>query len=33
VASPLAHHAAADEYREAIMKRWERHALVSLAFQ
>lgn len=28
----LAHDAAADEYREAIVKRWGRRALVSLAF-
>jgi len=28
----LAHDAAADEYREAIVKRWGRLALVSLAF-
>src|SRR5215813_4485632 len=28
----LAHDAAADEYREAILKRWGRLALVSLAF-
>jgi alkylhydroperoxidase family enzyme len=28
----LAHDAAADEYREAIMKRWGRRAVVSLAF-
>ena len=28
----LAHDAAADEYREAIAKRWGRRALVSLAF-
>ena len=28
----LAHDAAADEYREAILKRWGRRALVSLAF-
>jgi hypothetical protein len=27
----LAHDAAADEYREAIVKRWGRRALVSLA--
>ena len=28
----LAHDAAADEYREAVAKRWGRRALVSLAF-
>ncbi len=28
----LAHDPAADEYREAIVKRWGRRALVSLAF-
>lgn len=28
----LAHDAAADEYREAIVKRWGRRALVSVAF-
>ena len=28
----LAHDAAADEYRDAIVKRWGRRALVSLAF-
>jgi hypothetical protein len=28
----LAHDAAADEYREAIVKRWGRRAIVSLAF-
>ena len=28
----LAHDAAADEYREAIVKRWGRRAVVSLAF-
>src|SRR5215472_15285049 len=28
----LAHEAAADEYREAIVKRWGRRALVSVAF-
>ncbi|HEX6772011.1 MAG TPA: hypothetical protein VF126_08295 [Acidobacteriaceae bacterium] len=28
----LAHDAAADEYREAIVKRWGRRALVSLSF-
>jgi hypothetical protein len=28
----LAHDAAADDYREAIVKRWGRRALVSLAF-
>ena len=28
----LAHDASADEYREAIVKRWGRRALVSLAF-
>jgi hypothetical protein len=28
----LAHDPAADEYREAIVKRWGRFALVSLAF-
>jgi hypothetical protein len=28
----LAHDAAADEYREAIVKRWGRRALISLAF-
>jgi hypothetical protein len=28
----LAHDAAADEYREEIVKRWGRRALVSLAF-
>jgi hypothetical protein len=28
----LAHDAAADEYREAIVKRWGGRALVSLAF-
>ena len=28
----LAHDAAADEYRDAIVKRWGRRALISLAF-
>lgn len=28
----LAHNVAADEYREAILKRWGRRALISLAF-
>ena len=28
----LAHDAVADEYREAIVKRWGRRALISLAF-
>ena len=28
----LAHHASADEYRDAIVRRWGRRALVSLAF-